>query len=825
MSYKSTAIATAMTDIVKKYYGIYATYVIKNRAIPDVRDGLKPVHRRIIYGAYNMGARAPNKMVKCAKIVGEVMGNYHPHGDSSIYDTLVRLTQAFNMRIPLFDGQGNFGSVDGDSAAAQRYTEARLNRIATEMFCNELNDEIVPFVATYDNTRTEPTVLPSELPHFILNNNYGIAVGIGTNVASCCSHEIIDCLIAEIDEKIVTNGKEKAISLFKGPDLPTSGAIEYDEEALDNLWSNGGSRWNIRGEAKFETDEASGMKRVVIISLPFQLKKEKWLGDVAQLVTERDEHGKHKIEGIADMRDESNKDGIRIVFDLKSSADSEVVLNQLYKRTKLQRNISTSMIAIVDGKPKNIGVREVMLIWLDFRRECIRKILTKEKKEKEERIETIDGFIIVHANIEEIIKVIRGADDSKAALIEAFKFTDRQATSVVAMRLGSLRKLDEDSLKTERDELQTRVNEITKILKDPKLVDELIKNRLVWWKGELNDRQTQIVREFGEIELKDTIVEQDVVMTISYKDEVKVTPVHEYRKVKNKGSGVKSVADAEDDGTIPRLVVQVTTHDMLYAFTDASRVFEKPCHELSITKRMSKATIPIDDLFPGMKEGEHIVDIIAMNIEEMGEEASLMLVRSNGNVKKISCRGLLKKRGRLNGEECCRTDLDESSLVSVSLAPVDSDMIIFTKNGLFRRIKIDTLRMATNRQSGAPKCLGLKGDDKVIDVAAIRPGDTVVSISSNGYGARFKEEVLPFKKGRAGGGMKLANADEMAGHIVFGGVFTGNDEDIFLTTSGGKSLRIGVAYIKDKGRGARGVIVSKLKDGETIITATKVGDI
>jgi DNA gyrase subunit A len=822
---KSSAFATPLPDVVKDYFGIYATYVIKNRAIPDIRDGLKPVHRRLIYASWEMGAKAPNKMVKSAKIVGHCMGSYHPHGDSAIYETMVRLTQEFNMRIPLFDGQGNFGSIDGDAAAAHRYTEARLNLIATEMFCQNLNDEIVPFVENYDGSTKEPDVLPAELPHLLLNYDHGIAVGIHSNIMSCAPNEIIDCLISEIEDGLVTSHDKFAPKQFKGPDLATNGIMEFSKDQANSLWLTGDSKWAIRGEAKKETDERSGQQRIVVVSLPYQQKKEVWLSETAKLATEKDDNGKKFIEGITDLRDESNKDGIRIVFDLKAGTDPEVVLNQIYSRTKLQKNINTDMVAIVDGKPRHIGVRETLLYWLNYRRECVRKILNKEKREKEERAEIIDGLVTVHANIDEVIKVIRNSDDSKDALIKKFKFTERQATSVVSMRLGSLRKLDEDALKIERAELQERIDEIISILKDPKKLDNIIKERLEWWKDKLDSRRTCIVKEFGEITTKDTIAEQDVVVAINSRDEVKVTSIHDYRKSKRGAGGVKSTADIEDADSIPRLLTQVTTHDMLYAFTNKSRVFEKPCHELPITKRTSKAAMPVSELFSDLEEGEKIVDIIAMNITEMDENESIIMVRSNGNVKRMSCKGLVKKRGRLHGDECCRTDLDDSTLIRVTLAPKDSDLLIFTKKGLCRRIQVETLRMVPSRKSGAPGCMKLKDDDAVIGIASVKPGDSIATVSANGYGARFNESVLIFKKGRTGGGVRLANTDAKSGDLVFGDSFENENSELFLNTSGGKSLRCSVSDIREMGRGARGVRVQKVKEGESIVAVTKVNEI
>jgi len=752
------------------------------------------------------------------------MGNYHPHGDSAIYDTMVRLTQDFNMRIPLFDSQGNFGSVDGDPAAASRYTECRLNRIGVEMFCQHLNKEVVSFVENYDGTTTEPEVLPADLPHLLLNYDHGIAVGIHSNIMSCAPHEIIDCLIGEIDEGLITKHDSFSPKGFKGPDLATYGIMEFDKDQANSLWMTGDSRWMIRGEAKFETDERTGQQRVVIISLPFQQKKEDWLADTAKLAIEKDESGKKKIEGIVDIRDESNKaNGIRIVFDLKNGMNSEVVLNQIYKRTKLQKSITTDIVAIKDGKPQHLGAREVLLCWLDFRRDCIRKILKKEKREKEERIEIIDGLMIVHANVEDVIKVIRGSEDAKDSLIKKFKFTDRQATSVIAMRLGSLRKLDEDALKIEKAELQERVDEIISILKDPKKVDALIKERLEWWKTQLNERQTKIVKEFGEISTIDTVVDEDVVVAINNRDEIKVTSIHDYRKSRRGAGGVNSTANTEDADSIPRLLAQVTTLDMLYAFTNKSRVFEKPCHELPITKRTSKSVM--SDLFTGLEDGERIVDIVAMNIADMDENESLIMVRSNGNVKRMACRGLLKKRGRLYGDECCRTDLDDSSLIRVTLAPKDSDLLVFTKNGLCRRIKVETLRMVPSRKSGAPACMKLKSDDEVVGVSSVNPGDSIATVSANGFGARFKEDVLVFKKGRIGGGVRLCNSNNKTGLIVFGDVFDNENSELFLTTSGGKSLRVAVSDIRETGRGTQGVRVQKLKNGESIVAVTKVSDI
>jgi len=816
--------ATAeMTDVVKEYFGIYAKYVIGDRAIPDIRDGLKPVHRRLIYASWNMGAKAPHKAVKCAKIIGETMGNFHPHGDASIYSALVRMTQEFSMRLPLFEGQGNFGSIDGDPPAAMRYTEARLFKVAQELFCNNLNDEVVSFVPNYDESTVEPEVLPSELPHLLLNYNTGIAVGLATEILSCSAHELIDCLVGEINEGLITAHPEFAPKQFKGPDLPTGGIFEYNKEAVNGLWTHGKSKWRLRGEAVFETDERTGNKRVVVTSLPFREQKEKWLEVAAKLITEKNEEGNRVIEGVTDMRDESNKDGIRVVFDVSPSSSPEIILNLLYQKTNMQTGTHTSMVATVENKPKYIGVREILLRWLDFRRECLRKILEKEKREKEERAEVVDGFLIVHGNVEEVIKTIRGSENAKEALIEAFKMTDRQASAVVAMRLGSLRKIDNESLVTERTDLQKRIDEIVVILSDDKMVDALISERLEWWKTQLDGRRTKLVREFGEISTLDTVVERDVVVAVNVKQEFKVTPVDQYRKVRRGGKGVKET-DGDDEDDVPILLAQVTTHDMVYAFTDRSRVFEKAAHELPITRRNGKRQ-HLTELFPDLEEGEKVVAIMAMNIMDMPEDSSIIIIRSNGNVKRLNCRGLLKKRGRLWGDPCCRTDYDGesdgSTLVSVTLAEPDKDLIVFTANGLFRRISVDTLRPLPTRQSGASKCMTLVGDDRVITVDTIKEGDAISSVSENGYGARFKELDLHSKKGRVGKGCKLANADKKAGKIVYGGILN-EDNELFATTSGGKSIRISAGDIREVGRGSRGVRVQKMEEGETIVAAAKI---
>jgi DNA gyrase subunit A len=812
--------ATAeMSDIVKEYFGIFAKYVIGERAIPDVRDGLKPVHRRLVYAAWNMGAKAPHKPVKCAKIVGDTMGLYHPHGDQAIYDTLVRMTQEFAMRLPIFEGQGNFGSIDGDPPAAYRYTEARLFKMSQELFCNDLNDEVVRFVPNYDESTVEPEVLPSELPHLLLNYNTGIAVGIATEVLSCAPREVINCLLGEIREGTITKANDSVPKEFKGPDLPTAGIIEHNNANLRSLWLNGKSRWNVRGEGCFETDERTGKKRVVITSLPFQEKKEKWLESTAKLITEKKEDGKRAIEGVTDMRDESNKDGIRVVFDVATASSPEIILNLLYKKTNLSSSLSTGIVAIVDGKPKYLGVREIMLRWLDFRRECVGNILKKEKREKEERTEVVDGLLIVHSNLEKVIKTIRAADDSKKALIEEFGMTDRQASAVVAMRLGSLRKIDNSSLFEEKKELSARIGEIEEILADSSKLDGLIAERLEWWKEQLDARRTKIVREFGEISALDTIVERNVVVAINRRQHFKVTPIDQYRKVRRGGKGVKET-DGEDPDDVPTLLAQVTTHDMLYAFTDRSRVFEKACHELPITKRSGKRQL-LTELFPDLEEGEKVVAIMAMNILEMPEDSSVIMIRSNGDAKKLLCRGLLKKRGRLWGDPCCRTDLDDSSLVSVTLAEPEKDLIIFTEKGLFRRTSVDSLRPHPTRKSGASKCMTLGADDRVIGVDTISEGDAVSSISANGFGVMVNESVLHTKKGRVGKGCRLAISDSKSGNIVFGGVLSEGNE-LFVTTSGGKSIRISASDIREVGRGSRGVRVQKMGKGECIVAAAKI---
>jgi DNA gyrase subunit A len=817
---EDSTIATAeLGDVLKEYFGIYVKYVAEDRAIPDVRDGLKPVHRRLVYAAYDMGARAPNKMMKSAKPVAECMGNYHPHGDQSIYDSLVRMTQNFSMRIPLFDAQGNFGSIDGDSAAAMRYTETRLNKIAQEIFCNNLNKEVVKFVPNYDESTTEPSVLPAELPHILLNCNAGIAVGVATDIISCAPRELIDCLIAEIDENLITNSVEKPPRQFRGLDLPTGGIIEFNKEQLTKLWTKGNSNWNVRGEAVFETDESSGTKKVIVTSLPYQQQKDKLLMEIAKLITQKQDDGKKSIEGIIDMGDESSEEvGIRMVFTLAPSANPDVVLNLLYKKSKLQKTLNTNTVALVNGKPKYLGVREILLHWLDFRRECVYKILEKEKAEKEIRLEIVDGLLKVHVDIDKTIKIIRNAENAKEALMEKMSLTLRQASSVVEMRLGSLRKIDQGKLKEEKKSLADRIAEIINTLKDPKEIDSLIHERLKWWRENTDPRRTKIVKEFGEITTLDTIIEQNVMVSINSDDKVKLTDVHSYRKTRRGGTGVKE-ASAKDE-SVPRLVAQVTTHDMLYAFTDKSRVFEKPCHELPITKRRGRG-FAVTELFPGLEKDEKIVDIISMNVTDMDDDASVVMIRSNGNVKRMACKALIKKRGRLNGEECCRCDLDDSKLLKVTLADAATDLIMFTKNGSYRRISVNTLRPLPSRASGGNKCFILTGDDKVIGVDSVGKEDAVVSVSELGYGAKFKEEVLPFKKGRVGKGIKLANSDAKSGDIVYGGVLK-EGEELFLTTSGGKSLRTSIDGIREVGRGSRGVRMQKLGKDETIVAVTKI---
>jgi len=815
---ETTGLTAEFGDILKENFGIYAEYIILHRAIPDIRDGLKPVQRRLIYGAWEMGARVPNKLTKCAKVVGNVMGAFHPHGDSSIYDALVKLIQPFNMNYPLFQGQGNFGSLE-DNAAAPRYTECRLNKMAQEMFCANLNHEVVNFLPTYDESTTEPEVLPTELPHILINPNSGIAVGVATDILPCCPHEVIDLLIKEIDKGLITESDKSAPKIFKGPDLPTGGIIEYDKKQLNSLWLTGNSKWNLRGEMIFEINERSGKSRVVVTSLPFQQRKDQWLTKTAKMAEQKNAEGRRYFD-ISDMRDESNKDGFRVVFDPGRSTSNDIIQNMLYKNTQLQQTANTNMVAIVDGHVKYVGVRECLLYWLDFRRECVRKILEKEKREKEERIEIIDGFIIVHANIEDVVKTIRKSEDAKAALVKKFKFTERQVNAVIAMRLGSLRKIDENELKTERGTLQTRVNEIIAILKDPKKIDNVIKERLTWWKDKFEPRRTKVVREFGEISTLDTVIEQDVMVTINNKDEVKLTDVGAYRRTKRGAAGVKETKSDDDPDAVPRLVAQVSTHDTLYTFTDQSKVFEKSCHELPITKRRGKA-FQLTELFP-LEEDERVVYILAMDPMNMADDDSVILLRSNGNVKRLACKGLLKKRGKLNGEVCCRTDLDDSILVAATLAPKDRDLIFFTKKGQYRRITVDTLRMNPSRKSGANKCCILVGSDEVIGLDSIGKNDNVVTVSEYGFGTKFNESKLPWKKGRSGKGQKLAGTNEKIGNIVYGGVVKEEDE-LFLTTSGGRSIKIAVKGLRPMStRGSKGVRLQKLKKNEKIVAVTKI---
>ena len=516
---KSGVPSSNISEVMKSNFGTYANYVIKQRAVPDVRDGLKPVHRRLLYAAYELPARCNAKHVKSAEITAACMGKYHPHGDA--YGTMVRMSQEFAMRYPTFDGQGNMGTVE-DPPAASRYTECRLSKLGQEIFFTELNEDIVPWKSNYAENRKEPCVLPAELPHLLMNGTEGIAVGLATSILPFNANELIDCIIAEIDENYLTKNSDVPYRSFHGPDFPTGGIMAKNKESLDSVWKEGRGSFRLRGTAHFETDETTGKKRIIITETPWMMDRSNWLSETAQLIEGKDEDGKKGIEGVIDMRDESSeKSGTRIVIELANRYDPQVVLNLLYQKTNLQNSYSCNIVVIDDNKPKKYGVCKCLLRWLEFRRECVTNSLKREQRLLNERLELIAGFLKVHVNIEDVIKTIRSSENAKEAIQKKFGFTDRQAEAIVRMQLGRLRNIDQKELQTEQKTINDRNAIITRTLKDKKLIDVLIKERLTWWKNQLNPRRTQIISEFGKIEMLDTIIKEDAVMSVNNQDEIK----------------------------------------------------------------------------------------------------------------------------------------------------------------------------------------------------------------------------------------------------------------------------------------------------------------
>jgi DNA gyrase subunit A len=787
----------------------YAMSVIVARALPDVRDGLKPVHRRVLYGMHESGMQPGRPYKKCANIVGAVMGQYHPHGDTAIYDTLVRLAQPFSMRYPLVDGQGNFGNIDGYPAAAMRYTECRLSRIATELL-RDIDADTVDFKPNYDESRREPTVLPSRFPNLLVNGSAGIAVGMATNIPPHHLGETIDALVAMIDDPAIDI--DRLMKHIKGPDFPTAGII-VGRDGIREAYRSGRGRIVMRARAHIE-ELRGGRTAVVINELPYGVRKggdEGVIKKIADLVKEG------VLTEVADLKDLSDKSGMRIEVHLKRDAVPQVALNKLFKHTALQTTFGYNAVALVDGVPRTLGLRDLLYHYLEHQRIVVTRRLKYELRKAEERAHVLEGYLIALDNLDEVIALIRAAadtDEARTALIDRFELTEIQAQAILDLRLRALTGLERKRVEDEYADLKERIAELRAILGDEARIDAVIREELLEIKtiyGKNDDRRTEIVAAEGELELEDLIAEEDMVIAITRSGYIKRLPVSTYREQKRGGIGVMGM-ELKDEDYIEHLFV-ASTHDYVLFFTNVGKVYRLKVHELPLGSRQSKGRA-IVNLLP-FRQGESVRTVIqTRNFEEA---KYLFFATKNGVVKKTE---LAAYNTPLRADGIIAIKMREGDeLIGVRHSSGDDDILLVSRKGQAIRFHEQEVRPMGRDASGV-QGMKLRAEDEVIAVNIAHDESDLLVVTENGYGKRTRVSEYP-KKGRGGMGVKTVQLTEARGQLV-GARVVREGYQVMLISTGGTVIRMRADDIKRLGRSTQGVIVMRLREGERVSTLAPV---
>ncbi|MCX7761241.1 MAG: DNA gyrase subunit A [Candidatus Kryptonium sp.] len=788
---------------IKYSYLDYAMSVIVSRALPDVRDGLKPVQRRVLYTMYELGLLHNRPYKKCARIVGETLGKYHPHGDAAVYDTLVRLAQDFTMRYPLVDGQGNFGSIDGDSPAAMRYTEARLSAIAEEML-QDIEKNTVNFRPNFDETLKEPEVLPTILPNLLVNGSSGIAVGMATNIPPHNLNEIVDGLIALLKNPDLP--VEKLIKYVKGPDFPTGGII-VGLSGIKEAYTTGRGRIIVRAKANIENYK--GRSRIVITEIPYQVNKSSLIEKIAELVQNK------KIEDISDIRDESDKDGMRIVIELKRDAQPEVVLNNLYKHTNLQSTFGVIMLALVNGVPKILNLKEMMMEFINFRLDVIVRRTKFELEDAEKRAHILEGYKIALDNIDEIVDLIKKSKDPEAAkigLMKRFKLTEVQAKAILDMRLQRLTGLERSKIEAEYKETIKLIEKLKSILRSKELQKELIKEELLKLREKYGDeRRTQIVEDEEDFSVEDLIAEEDVVITITHNGFIKRYPVSGYRRQNRGGKGITATATREDDFVEHMFVA--STHHYIIFFTDKGKAYWLKVHEIPEGSRASKGR-SISHLI-NKEPDEKITAFVA--VKEFNENLFVTMVTKMGFVKKVSLTEF--SNPRKTGIIAINLNRGDR-LVDARLTDGTQDLIIGTRKGMAIRFNEKDIR-PMGRQATGVRGIKLEKDDEVIGMIAVkRQGTTILVVTENGFGKR--SDLNDYRVTHRGGkGIITVKVNEKTGDMIAIKEVLDND-DIMIVTAKGYLIRHHVKDIRIMGRQAQGVKLIKLNHGDSIASVASV---
>ena len=783
----------------KKSFISYAMAVIIDRALPDVRDGLKPVHRRILYDMDELGMTPDKPYRKSARLVGDVLGKYHPHGDSSVYDAMVRLAQPFNIRYPLVDGQGNYGSVDGDGAAAMRYTEARMQKLTMYML-EGIDKDTVDFYPNFDETLQQPAVLPSRFPNLLVNGSNGIAVGMATNIPPHNLTEVINGVICMIDNPDCTI--EDLMQHIKGPDFPTGGLI-LGRAGIRETYFTGHGKITVRSRSTIE-DMGNNRSRIVITEIPYMVNKAKTVEKIGDLVREK------LLEGVSDIRDESDRNGMRIVIELKKDVYPQVVLNYLYKHTSLQENFGANMLALVDGKPRVLNLREMIYYYLEHQKDVVTRRTRFELDKANARAHILEGLLKALDHIDEIVAIIRASKDTataKEALMMRFAFSDRQAQAILDMRLARLTGLERERLMEEYQELEQTIARLTAILADEKLLMNVIKEEITVIRDKFGDeRRSELTVVDGEIDVEDLIQEENMVVTLTHDGYVKRVPSSVYRTQHRGGRGVSGMNVKETDYTTQMFVT--STHQEIMFFTNTGRVYSLKCYQIPEAGRQARGTAIINLL--QIASGEKISTMLPMP-KESDQEFNLVMATREGMIKKTALEEFrnLRKNGLI---AIALREGDE--LIGVRLSTGDDEMLLATRQGMSIRFNERHVRNL-GRNSLGVRSMRLAENDEVIDIATVEPDTTVLAVTTNGYGKRTDPEEYR-EQGRNGKGVRAINLTEKTGELA-ALFFVHEDEDILLITDDGTIIRSRAADIRICGRVSQGVRLMRLAEGSRVV--------
>ena len=803
---KPQKVPVYIEEEMRESFMAYAMSVIISRALPDVRDGLKPVHRRVLYAMYDAGNTSDKAYKKSARLVGDIMGKYHPHGDSAIYDTIVRMAQDFNLRYPLVDGQGNFGSIDGDNPAAMRYTEIRMTPLAEEMLA-DIEKETVDFIANYDDSLREPAVLPSRIPNLLINGSAGIAVGMATNIPPHNLSEVIDGLVALIDNPNLTI--KELMKHIPGPDFPTAGFI-HGLEPIAQAYNEGKGIIQMRGKAFTETVKRTGKEQIIISEIPYMVNKKRLIEQIAELVNDK------KIDGVGDLRDESDRDGMRIVVELKRDAVAEIVINQLYKHTALQESFGVNMLAIVDGKPRLLNLKEALKAFVDHRKEVVTRRTAYDLRKAEERLHILEGYRIALDNLDAVIALIRNAADPKTAkegLMTNFALSEIQAQAILDLRLQRLTGLERDKIMEEHRETVELIAKLRGILADEKEIYKIIVEELKEIKKNYGDeRRTKIVDRTEEISIEDLIVDEDMAVTISHEGYIKRNPVTLYRAQRRGGKGKIGTTTREEDFVEYMFIASM--HAYILFFTTIGKVYWIKVHGLPQASRAARGK-PIVNLL-NLESGERVSAFLP--VREFQEGRYIVFATKNGLIKKTELMAYANPRpsgiraiGLEQGDE----------VIGVRLTDGQQELILSTADGQSIRFKEEQVR-ATGRGTFGVVGMKLDPNDKVVSMEILSLGADILTVAEGGFGKRTEMDEYRLQS-RGGKGIITMKTTEKTGRVI-GVQLVGADDQLMLITNTGKIIRLRINDIRVIGRNTQGVRLIDLDEGERVVSLARLAE-